>query len=1554
MAVSIEINGSAVSEVKVPLGVAVSLTNNDNTGIGVLTWEIVAYPERYSETDPDAAPTQPAFATNYSGWTLGVDSVLSRTQTSGGGFSAVPFTPDLPGRYEIRLTSDIDADPVTVVTEVTGPQDDREAPAPGENAETGTFRGWARNMNRRIEMERVRRGWERVYNGTGSTIAVGKVVRITGTPDWRTLSGNSVPAGAATARKRIPQIALEDGTARGAGENRHGIVAASIVSGAFGWIKSDAAIHEGDFSTYAVGDKVYADATGSMSPTPSNVAIGFVTVASATGAMFVHAGISDQESDGDADWALNKVRYYLIDPVAGNDSRIGYYDGDPLEVLNAATMTSLALKTYEEFYERVPKQGAGRRLVCLIKGDASASVPIVAYKKDAVTVDDINVDGLSGYQIFHVRASDFTNGANDKTDFAGYKPAAGYGPNGDNSWTVGSWNSTLSQITVASGTVATDLTLVGMKLRFKGNVTAGLRTNISGVKAGQTSAIMETTGSTSTPAAGDEFFLELPSVQFRGVKGKPDVNWNRGNTASRYGIQIIGLDIKIPSPIGIEIGRSFDIGNGAFRFCRFDIPSGGGPFIFNSSGALGWPTSWIDEGFVAKGFRHSFVAHFADTSEAIALFSNGSETGDHQLPYVFCKGRLQLSSFKGYGTLLQSSAVHGRLTVYDAAHLGIFGGQSVATRLLLRGESAATLPCAETRDCANIHFQYVVVGPYGTGGIQVSRDALFGTGSQVRVDNITGTVAAGYGVVCEDVSSSGGSIAGKLIVGTGNTATGPSGDVRIVGSTKTWAQVAAQEYWDNAGNRTVPAGVTQTIRRIVADTWLRLPTVTSDPSAAELPPAGSVDTWLNSTAGTEQISIRDSASNVFRVPMMGTGGANRIAYFGNGSRLDSSANFTFDGNLVSLTSAPTVASAGGATWNGMSVGGTLTLTGTTLTNALSLVSIAAPTITAGSAVTVTDAATLNIAGAPVAAGSAVLTNSWAAFISGDVRLNNSLKVGTFGGAGGSAPLQALDVRGHMIINGNGTEGFIYRPNNSGVAVILTDALVTVSDALAITTGGSLSAAALRIAGTTNNGLFGTATTVSVTVAGTHNATFSTTALYLQGAVRYRGGGGAANDPLYQFTGTAGLGLYAVDNDNTGLSSNNTLRLEVGIGGTVVRSGTRASATGSGLFMEYGGTVADTAMITALSVGTSFRALALEAASYSFRSGVGSVAERVTIEGSGLAVRSGQIAGGSGSGLFLGYDLDVANTSKIVSISQGVAYRALQVDAVSIDLRIGTDRGLFVDSNRNVVPHSGALATNAADGYVYVTSFPGTPTGGTTSYTGRCQIGVDSTNNLFYFKNGGTWYAAGGVGGSGTANRVAYWTATASIGSSSVFTFDGTTLGLDGPMNFLDSANPSAPSNGISLFSKANNLVSRDTDDCYHSVVPIGPSAGSATVHWEKWFRVTSAGTSTTFDISLTSLNGVNTQVNNGIFWIEVIWLNMQSTTYVFTRQRRACYRWDNTTSTIEEMAESSLETLQLGAAGGDMTFAVSGTSDVRVTLSTSVSDQIDGRCFARVLFADPA
>lgn len=61
--------------------------------------------------------------------------------------------------------------------------------------------------------------------------------------------------------------------------------------------------------------------------------------------------------------------------------------------------------------------------------------------------------------------------------------------------------------------------------------------------------------------------------------------------------------------------------------------------------------------------------------------------------------------------------------------------------------------------------------------------------------------------------------------------------------------------------------------------------------------------------------------------------------------------------------------------------------------------------------------------------------------------------------------------------------------------------------------------------------------------------------------------------------------------------------------------------------------------------------------------------------------------------------------------------------------------LIFDSNGNVVVNSAGLATTATDGFLYIPSCAGAPTGVPTTYTNRLAMIYDRTNNKFYIYNG---------------------------------------------------------------------------------------------------------------------------------------------------------------------------------------------------------------------------
>jgi hypothetical protein len=84
------------------------------------------------------------------------------------------------------------------------------------------------------------------------------------------------------------------------------------------------------------------------------------------------------------------------------------------------------------------------------------------------------------------------------------------------------------------------------------------------------------------------------------------------------------------------------------------------------------------------------------------------------------------------------------------------------------------------------------------------------------------------------------------------------------------------------------------------------------------------------------------------------------------------------------------------------------------------------------------------------------------------------------------------------------------------------------------------------------------------------------------------------------------------------------------------------------------------------------------------------------------------------------------------------------NAASDILRLGTgsNERARIPAAGGMVVGTAALATSATDGFLYVPTCAGTPTGTPTTQTGTAPIVVDTTNNKLYFYSGGQWRDAG--------------------------------------------------------------------------------------------------------------------------------------------------------------------------------------------------------------------
>lgn len=115
--------------------------------------------------------------------------------------------------------------------------------------------------------------------------------------------------------------------------------------------------------------------------------------------------------------------------------------------------------------------------------------------------------------------------------------------------------------------------------------------------------------------------------------------------------------------------------------------------------------------------------------------------------------------------------------------------------------------------------------------------------------------------------------------------------------------------------------------------------------------------------------------------------------------------------------------------------------------------------------------------------------------------------------------------------------------------------------------------------------------------------------------------------------------------------------------------------------------------------------------------------------------------------------------------------------------LGSDTALTITQNRSLVLNKAAVTTTATEGFIYIAGCAGTPTGDPTSVinpAGRSPLVVDTTNNTLYFYSSGSWNAAGGVGsvsGTGTATRIAFWSAATTLSSNANLYWDNSNARL---------------------------------------------------------------------------------------------------------------------------------------------------------------------------------
>jgi hypothetical protein len=111
---------------------------------------------------------------------------------------------------------------------------------------------------------------------------------------------------------------------------------------------------------------------------------------------------------------------------------------------------------------------------------------------------------------------------------------------------------------------------------------------------------------------------------------------------------------------------------------------------------------------------------------------------------------------------------------------------------------------------------------------------------------------------------------------------------------------------------------------------------------------------------------------------------------------------------------------------------------------------------------------------------------------------------------------------------------------------------------------------------------------------------------------------------------------------------------------------------------------------------------------------------------------------SRAGLFL--EVTMPSIINSTGTSSGLATTA---DASGVlELQCAGNIGISIDATRNATIGGGLIATNATDGFIYIPTCAGTPTGAPTAKTGFSSVVVDATNGKLYFYSGGAWRDAG--------------------------------------------------------------------------------------------------------------------------------------------------------------------------------------------------------------------
>jgi hypothetical protein len=499
-------------------------------------------------------------------------------------------------------------------------------------------------------------------------------------------------------------------------------------------------------------------------------------------------------------------RYWFVDYDGGSDTNTGFIDATAGTTFTGGQLVGVPFKTLERFFAVCPKLGSGKRIVLLVKPRASAAAYL---KADGLTADSIDWTGFVGYRMRLSRAStDLTNSVTDRILCGFTQAITGPGAGGSYLALAGATTSSMS----VTGTPFTANALAGWRIRFLGDVTAGLANVCVNIRDNTTSLI--NFGDTvTTPATNDSFVIEMPGI--------PVWQYLSNDIAAgqTYGDPILNTPISGEAPteccdVGFEVRSTTNL---AYQMT--------GPGFKACCG--------IETSDVTLSLATSTQFHMADMHRAAIRKSYVDETGVNRLVGMGARARngwlidriTCLEAAEAFAWVNAGGAIGAipprLVNITCVGTGGIFnkgsflgsrwrflnigmGGNGVAASIFpgtLIGGGTSGIRSRSVNSIApnasNVAIQGWEFSDCTQNCIQINNSGAM-RGCSLAIDNCIGTTGnLGFGI---DVT---GPLGCFIFLGTGaaNTMSGTSGEITLPGAvTTTHASFATIGYKDQQGN----------------------------------------------------------------------------------------------------------------------------------------------------------------------------------------------------------------------------------------------------------------------------------------------------------------------------------------------------------------------------------------------------------------------------------------------------------------------------------------------------------------------------------------------------------------------------------------------------------------------------------------------------------------------------------------------------------------------------------------------------------------------------------